>query len=383
MTDKLQFRSVRLPEEAQALRREVRDFLVRTREEGVYKPGGNSWATFNAAFSRRCGEAGYLGMTWPVEVGGHGRSTLERYVMVEEMLAAGAPVGAHWVADRQSGPQILRHGSPRARREILPGIAAGTCFFAIGMSEPDAGSDLAAVRTRAVRAAGGWRVTGTKIWTTFAHHAHYVIVLARTAPAGDVRQSGLTQFVCDLGKPGVEVRPIVNLAGTHEFNEVILNDYFVEDDFVVGSVGEGWSMVTAELAFERSGPDRFLSAYPLLERAVEHIREGRPDDRAAEAIGGLVARLATLRHMSTSVAGMLQGGENPMLQAAIVKDLGTALEQDTPEVLRPILDVAPSLDDGPLARELAHTILHAPSFSIRGGTREILRGIIARGAGLR
>lgn len=377
----INFPAENLPETTGPLREEVRAFLKTCRDEGVYEPSGNSWAMFNAEFSRRCGAAGYLGMTWPRAVGGHERSMLERYVVVEEMLSAGAPVGAHWVADRQSGPQILRHGSDKAKA-LLPGIAAGECFFSIGMSEPNAGSDLAAVRTKAVRVEGGWRISGTKIWTTFAHHAHYIIVLARSAPPTENRREGFTQFICDLSAPGVSVRPIVNLAGTHEFNEVVFDDCFVADDFVVGAEGEGWNLVTAELAFERSGPDRFLSTHPLMEMAVDAVHD-RNDERAAEIIGGLVARLANLRQMSISVAAMLEAGASPMLEAVIVKDLGTSFEQELPETVRGFCRVMPQLKGEGLAREIAHSVLHSPSFSIRGGTREILRGMIARGVGLR
>ncbi|MCX7567978.1 acyl-CoA dehydrogenase family protein [Sulfitobacter sp. F26169L] len=379
MSATITFPAVSLPPQTEEVRRDVRAFLQTCRDDGVFTPSGNSWAIFNAEFSRRCGAAGFLGMTWPNEVGGHERSMLERYVVIEEMLAAGAPVGAHWVADRQSGPQILRHGSDAAKA-LLPKIAAGECYFSIGMSEPDAGSDLAAVRTKATRVEGGWQITGTKIWTTFAHHSHYIIVLARSAPQTDNRREGFTQFICDLSAPGVTVRPIVNLAGTHEFNEVVFDAHFVSDDFVVGAPGQGWDLVTGELAFERSGPDRFLSAHTLVEMAVEAADD---DDRSAEIIGGLVARLANLRQMSVSVASMLEAGQSPMLEAVIVKDLGAVFEQEVPDTVRSMIDVAPQMGGEGLAREMAHSVLHAPSFSIRGGTREILRGMIARGVGLR
>ncbi|HLG87012.1 MAG TPA: acyl-CoA dehydrogenase family protein [Alphaproteobacteria bacterium] len=178
-----------------------------------------------------------------------------RFVVTAEMLAAGAPCFAHWIADRQSGPQILAHGSERAKHSILPRICRGECFFGIGMSEPESGSDLAAVRTRAERRDGGWAINGSKIWTSNAHHAHYLIALVRTGEAGEDRHGGLTQFIVDMSSPGIRVRPIHNLAGGHEFNEVFFEDVFVPDDMMVGAEGEGWAMVTRELAFERSGPD--------------------------------------------------------------------------------------------------------------------------------
>jgi len=378
----LEFHPHPLPPETAAVRAKVRGFLAKQIESGGFTPVSNAWAIPDAKFSRACGEAGFIAMTWPKAYGGHERTAFERYVVVEELLAAGAPCAYHWVADRQSGPQILRNGSERTKREILPQIAAGRCCFGIGMSEPDTGSDLASVRTKAEKVDGGWRITGRKVWTSNAHVADYLIVLARSAPLTERRHEGLTQFIVKVKDAAVGVRPIHNLAGAHEFNEVTLDEVFVADDFVVGEVGRGWGMVTSELAFERSGPDRFLSTLPLLALSLDEPAV-RGDARAEEAIGRLIARVASLRRMSISIAGMLEAGENPNQQAAMVKDLGTNFEQSIPEIVRLIAALSPRPDGSACARDLAHAMLHAPSFSLRGGTREILRGIIARGMGLR
>ena len=377
------FEPVQLPAAAEALRGEVRAFIAAEVAKGAFTPSRNSWSSFDADFSRKCGERGYLGMRWPKKYGGHERSALERYIVTEEMLAGGAPVGAHWIADRQSGHQILGRGSERAKRTILPKIAAGTCFFGIGMSEPDSGSDLAAVRTRATQVEGGWKITGTKVWTSGAHEAHYLIALARTGPKEQDRHAGMTQFIVDLSHAGVSVRPIYNLYGGHDFNEVVFEDYFVADDMVLGGVGMGWKMVTSELAFERSGPDRFLSTYQLLVESIRAVGPD-PDARSASEIGRFVAHLATLRRMSTSVAGMLERGAQPVVEAALVKDVGTAFEREIPEIFRHLIPTEPTLGEGASYAELlGMTILRAPGFTIRGGTREILRGMIARGLGLR
>ena len=377
------FEPVQMPASAEALRGEVRAFIAAEVAKGAFTPSRNSWSSFDADFSRKCGERGYLGMRWPKKYGGHERSALERYIVTEEMLAGGAPVGAHWIADRQSGHQILGHGSERAKRTILPKIAAGTCFFGIGMSEPDSGSDLAAVRTRATQVEGGWKITGTKVWTSGAHEAHYLIALARTGPKEQDRHAGMTQFIVDLSHPGVSVRPIYNLYGGHDFNEVVFEDYFAADDMVLGGVGMGWKMVTSELAFERSGPDRFLSTYQLLIESIRAVGPD-PDARSANEIGRFVAHLATLRRMSTSVAGMLERGAQPVVEAALVKDVGTAFEREIPEIFRQLITTEPTLGEGASYAELlGMTILRAPGFTIRGGTREILRGMIARGLGLR
>ncbi len=373
---------------AEALRREVRDFLAVELRDRTPQQRAESWSGSDPAFSRKMGARGWIGMTLPKRYGGHERSALERYVVLEEMLAAGAPVGHHWVADRQSGPNILRNGTEAQRELILPRIAAGECSFCIGMSEPDSGSDLAAARTRAQPVQGGWLVNGTKLWTSGAHLADYMILFCRTdAKSEGDRHAGASQFLVDMDRArgnGMTVRPIIDMRGAHHFNEVAIEDLLLPEDALLGRQGDGWQQVTAELAFERSGPDRFLSAFALL---VETVRALGPDatERAAVAIGRLTSHTLALRRLSRSVAGMLQAGEDPALQAALVKDLGNVLEQETVEVVRLLLDVEPSEADGnpPLAAVLAHLVMTAPSFSLRGGTREILRGIIARGLGLR
>ena len=379
----LRFDPVQMPTHEAVLRREVRDFLARELTEGSFHPKRNSWISPDPAFSRRCAAQGYIGMTWPKRYGGHERTSLERYIVIEELLAGGAPVGSHWIADRQSGPQILRHANEAARQAILPRIAAGECFFSIGMSEPDSGSDLAAVKTRAVQVAGGWEISGSKIWTSGAHQNHYLIRLARNSTDEAQRHGGLTQFIVDLKQPGLTIRPIRNLLGEQGFNQLFFDQVFVPDAMVLGEVGQGWQMVTAELAFERSGPDRFLSDYQLLLEAMRAIGP-EPDRRAANEIGRFVAHLAVLRRMSGSIAGMLERGEQPVVEAALVKDLGTTLEREIPETVRVLIDAEPTLGAGESYAELlALGVGHAPSFTLRGGTREVLRGMIARGLGLR
>ncbi|WP_070154841.1 acyl-CoA dehydrogenase family protein [Sphingobium phenoxybenzoativorans] len=367
--------------EAAALRKDVREFLAVEIADRPPVKRAETWTGADPSFSAKLGARGWLGMTWPKRYGGHERSALERYVVIEELLAAGAPVAAHWIADRQSGPTLLRFGTEAQRSKILPAIARGECFFCIGMSEPDAGSDLAAVRTRAVRESGGWRINGTKLWTTNGHLAHYMILLARTDSNAEGRHDGLSQFLVDMKAPGVTVRPIYALSGEHEFNEVHFEDALVPEDALLGQEGEGWKQVMSELAHERSGPERFLSSFILM---AEMARAAGPglSDRAAEALGRLAAHVAVLRAMSRSVAGQLEQGGDPSLQAVIVKDLGAVLEQEIPEVARSLTD--PALWADPDFRAvLSYLTLNSVAFSLRGGAREILRGIIARGLGLR
>jgi alkylation response protein AidB-like acyl-CoA dehydrogenase len=373
-------------EAAERVRTEVRDFLAAELAAGTFTTHVDTWLSgVDPAFSRKLGERGWLGMTWPKRYGGHERSAMERYAVTEELLAAGAPVAAHWIADRQSGPNLLRYGTEEQRRTILPRIAAGECYFVIGMSEPDSGSDLASIRTRAVRNADGdWVVTGAKVWTSNAHHSHYGIVLVRTAPLDPAdRHAGLSQLLVDLSLPGITVNPIRILDGGHHFNEVVFDDAVVPGDMLLGEEGAGWHQVTAELAFERSGPERFLSTYPLLAEFGRRACDSGDAGQLA-VLGRLSARLLALRQLSLRIAAALDRGELPDIPAALVKDVGTTFEADVVDEVRRVVEVVPSLDSpDPLGRALAEAQLHAPGYTLRGGTNEILRGIVARGLGLR
>ena len=373
----LEFDSIRLPPVAEALRDDVRKFVVRELPSD-YWPNSDFNEGHSPAFSRKLGGRGWIGMTWPKRFGGGERTFFERYVVTEELLAAGAPVSAHWIADRQSGPLLLRYGTEAQCDHYLPRIARGECFFSIGMSEPNSGSDLASVRTRAEKVAGGWVVNGTKVWTTDAHRNHYLIALVRTEPPSDNRHAGLTQLLVDLRGEGVSVRPIRNIAGGEDFNEVVFEDCLVPDDGVVGELGNGWTQVTSELGYERSGPERFLSAFRVL---VEFVRAvgTEPEREQTALIGRLASHLMTLRRMSISVAGMLEKGGSPTVESALVKSLGNDFEKLLAELVR----LQAPASHPRLERCLRQTILHSPSFTLRGGTREILRGVIARGLGLR
>jgi alkylation response protein AidB-like acyl-CoA dehydrogenase len=321
-------------------------------------------------------------MTIPTQFGGQGRSLLDRYVVIEELLAAGAPVAAHWVGDRQVAPALMRYGSDALKERFLPAIAAGESSWAIGLSEPDAGSDLAAVRTRARRADDGWLLSGRKVWSSGAHLADAMFVLARTSPPRDNdRHHGLTQFLLEFATTGVQINPIRLLTGEHHFNEVVLDDVHVSDDLVVGEVDSGWRQATIELAYERSGPERFLSTLPLL-RALSHADSGAAEltDHLA---GQLITRLWALRGLSLGVAQALETGAQVDATAALVKDVGTRFESAVIDTARLLTGAEPEIDRAGLSGMLADAILHAPGFTLRGGTNEILRGVVARALGLR
>jgi alkylation response protein AidB-like acyl-CoA dehydrogenase len=368
-----------LPAECEVLRGEVREFLARECAGRTAAQRARSWVAFDAGFSRKLGEKGWIGMTWPQRYGGGGRSMLERYVVTEELLAAGAPVSAHWIADRQTGPVLLRFGTEEQRLRYLPAIVRGELFACIGMSEPAAGSDLSAVKTRAKRVDGGWVLNGSKIWTTNAHLANVMLALVRTGDPVPKPQAGLSQFLVHLDLPGVQIRPIVNLMGDAEFNEVFFDNVRLADDALVGTEGSGWDQCMAELVYERSGPERYLSSLQVL---IELIALETADDAVMQLIGELTARVYALRNMSLSVAGAIDAGRTPLLEASIVKDLGSSLEQDIPTAVHGLVDLQDAAA-AQLAQAIDYVLPASTSFSIRGGTREILRGIIARGLGLR
>ncbi len=382
--DALRFEPYELPPNLASLRAEVRTFLRAecTNFSAVHR--SNSWDAYDAAFSRKLGARGWLGMTLPKAYGGHERGSLERYVVVEEVLAAGAPTGFHWIADRQSGPLLARYGTETQKKTILPKITAGEACFCIGMSEPNSGSDLASLRTRAERSDDGWVVNGQKIWTSHAHQANYMIALVRTSPATDNRHAGLSQFLIELPTPGITCRPIKDLSGRAQFNEVFFEDALLPQDALIGTEGAGWKQVVEELAFERSGPERYLSCYVLLTNLIDVIKDDA--SRATlQKIGSQIALLMALRNMSLSVAGMLNDGKDPSLQASVVKDVGCSFEQGLPGLAQEIVDLEPTLAGHGIDYQqvLGNLVQLAPSFSLRGGTPEILRGIIARGLGLR
>ena len=374
-----------LPPADEAIRSAIRALAAEAASAAGADRRVRSWQGYDPVFSRRLGEAGFLGLTLPKRYGGHERGPFARFVVVEELLSVGAPVAAHWIADRQSAPLILNFGSEAQRESYLPRIAKGEIFFCIGMSEPGSGSDLASVRTRATRTETGWRVNGQKIWTSGAPHCDYMIALLRTSGGPDDRHAGLSQLIIDLKAPGVTIRPIRDLAGDEHFAEVFFEDVDLPADALIGEEGEGWKQVTAELAFERSGPERIYSSVVLLDAWIAHLRAtGRDDPATLALVGDFTARLGVLRAMSIACTARLAAGESPVTEASLVKDLGTAFEQQLPVAIGDDLAAYPDEPvDAAFYRALLYVTHVAPSFSLRGGTREILRGIIARGMGLR
>jgi alkylation response protein AidB-like acyl-CoA dehydrogenase len=361
-----------------AARERARAFLRDEFADARFTPTADSWMhSPDAGFSRRLAAAGLVGTTIPAEFGGRGGTEIERFAIAEELVAVGAPVAAHWIAERQLAPLLLRFGTDEQRKRLLPGIARGEVVFSIGMSEPDAGSDLAAVRTRASWTGDGWVLTGRKVWTTNAHIASVMVVLARSDGEHGDRHEGLSQFVVDLPAEGITVQPIRTLDGAHHFNEVTLDDVRLSAESLLGERGRGWAQVNSELSFERSGPERFLSMVPVLRAWTAALPE-RPGELERETLGRLTARLAALRRMSFILVWSLQHGQDVGRMAASVKLLGNAFEQDVVESVSRLMD---RVDAAPaeLVDLVDQAVVAAPAVSLRGGASEILRTIVARG----
>jgi alkylation response protein AidB-like acyl-CoA dehydrogenase len=238
--------------------------------------------------------------------------------------------------------------------------------------------------SRAVRSDKGWRLNGRKIWTTNGHKCDYVIALVRTSGTAADRQAGLSQFIVDLRLPGVTVRPIVDLTGDAHFSEMFFDEVELGEDALVGNEGDGWKQVNAELAFERSGPERLYSSIVLLDCWLQFLRKSGTAEAYLGQLGRFASQLATLRQMSVSLTAKLAAGESPLVEAALLKDIGTEFEQSIPAAVEAAIGADPGCPPPPeLLRASAYVSHMAPTFSLRGGTREILRGMIARGLGLR
>jgi alkylation response protein AidB-like acyl-CoA dehydrogenase len=362
-----------------SLQAEVRGFLAAEfGREAARRPGLGMNGAASREFSKKLGARGWLGMALPRRYGGAERSAVDRFVVTEELLRYGAPVGHHWLADRQTGAVINRFGTEEQKARFLPGIASGDLGFSVGLSEPDAGSDLAAIRTRAVRSGDAWVISGQKVWTTGAHRNDYIVALCRTSDEPD-RRDGLTQFIVGLKAPGLAVHPIALLDGSADFNEVVFDDVRVGPDAVLGDLGRGWSQTTAELALERGGPDRFMSVYPVLEA---FLREADPAGLSGDArrfLGRSTAVFWVMRNLALSIARAVDRGESSVHQAALLKEMATRFEQDLITALLDVIDIQPACDSPSVfERILCEAVLTRPVFTIRGGTSEILRSVAAK-----
>lgn len=355
----------------------MRRFAREGAERGEFKLAFNPMTEWDRDVSRRLAERGWVGTTIPEEYGGHPRPAPEQWVIAEELLAGGVPLGGHWICDRQIARMILRFAGPDLKRSLLPLMARGELTVALGMSEPGSGSDLASVRTRADRVEDGWVVNGQKIWTSNAHNAEYALVLCRTDPEAQ-KHEGLSQLLIDLKTPGVEIRRIPTADGEDDFCEVFFDDVFVPDHHLVGEPGSGWTQITTELSYERAWPDRYLTYMRVLEAFRETVADEADDRAALETLGGLAARLASIRGLSWNAVATAIADRDASALAALAKDAGTCFEQALLEAVRRADPRGRRHEPGELREALRVGVAMSPVITIRGGTSEILRGVVGK-----
>jgi alkylation response protein AidB-like acyl-CoA dehydrogenase len=380
----------KLTEGQEKLRAEVRSFLEEELKQGGFEPLTDSWIDgYDKEFSKKVGARGWIGTVWPTEMGGKGWSFVDRLIITEELLRYGAPVAGHWMADRQCGPCLIAYGSEEQQKEILPRIIRGEVSFALGMSEPDSGSDLASLRTRAVETEDGFIINGQKIWTSGAHLSEYIYLVARTDPDAP-KHKGISEFVVDLKLPGITTNPIVDMMNSHHFNEVFFDNVKVPKSALVGERNRGWYQIVVQLDYERSGLERIMSTYPMFQMLLDFVRQEPSLYRQAEVrhkLTDLVLKFEVGRLLIYRVAWVLSQGRVPNYESAMAKVYGTSYEQHLTHVATQVLGLSGQLVEGskwaPLRGLASRSYLFAPGYSLRGGTSEILRNIVAlRGLGL-
>ncbi|MEZ5206736.1 MAG: acyl-CoA dehydrogenase family protein [Acidimicrobiales bacterium] len=352
-----------LPPELAALQAEAEAFA----DDAIARFGQHDDAWINGyarEVSRQLGAKGWIGMTWPVEHGGGGRSALERFVVTEVLISRGVPIAASWFADRQMGPTLIAYGTDEQKRAFLPGILSGETGWCIGMSEPDAGSDLAGLGTRAVRDGDDFVLDGQKIWTSFGETADYCYLICRTSTDGP-RHAGISELIVPMATPGIEIRPIQDMTGNRHFCEVFFDGTRVPAANLVGEEGNSFRQTMRQLEHERGGIDRLVSNRALYLDALGRADTADPlvrQEVAALETGYRIGRLLVLREVL---------GQAPKQFSAATKTFCTEQEQ------RVAAFVARTLGpEAALAGRAARGVCYAPAYTIMGGTSEILRNIL-------
>ena len=364
-----------------AFRADIRAFL-RSEVPEAEAEGGHS-----RAFSKRLAERGWLGLAWPREYGGQGLGPVEQMIYTEEMILHDAPRGYHFTAERQVGPSVIRHGTERQREEWLPRIVNADVSFALGLSEPGAGSDLAAVSTRAERDGDDYVVNGQKIWTSGAHRADAIWLVVRTDPDAP-KHRGISCLMVDMDAPGITVRPLHDLTDGHSFNEVFFEDVRVPVERCVGEENRGWYILAEHLDFERSGIERIVDLERLFQPVLAHASALRASGELRGVMRGKLAQLAIElevgRLLCYRVAWQQSAGETPNHEASIAKAFGSEWCQRMARAAMNLLQLSGGASaDDELAAEISRRYLATVSLTIAAGTSEIQRNIIAtRGLGL-
>jgi alkylation response protein AidB-like acyl-CoA dehydrogenase len=375
-------------EEQDKLRGEVRDFLEGEIKQGLWQPTCDAWImAYDPEFTKRVAAKGWIGLTWPEEYGGHGRSFIDRLVVTEEMLRYGAPAACHWFADRQIGGAIVHYGTDEQKKEILPKILKGEAYVGLGMSEPEAGSDLASLKTRAAEDGDDYIIDGQKVWTSGGSHMNMIYLVART-DTEVAKHKGISEFLFETSLPGITVRPIEDITGGVHFNEVFFDGVRVPKKCLIPEKNRGFYQVVNQLDYERSGMERLMANYPLLEALIQYVKEaernGRPlaeDPIVRSRIAQLKIELEIGRLHMYRVAVVMDEGRAPNWESSMSKAYGTAFEQRLAgaaiEIAGLYGQLSPDSKWVPMQGMAYHSYLSSKGYSLQAGSSEVLKNILA------
>ncbi len=381
-------------EEQERFRQEVRDFLEEEIRQGTFKPSCDAWIQgYSPEFTKKVAQRGWIGLTWPKEYGGQGRSNIDRFILTEEMLRYGAPAACHWFADRQIGSSIIAFGTEEQKKEILPRILRGEAYVGLGMSEPEAGSDLASLQTRATEDGDDYIIDGQKMWTSCARFMNYIYLVARTDPEAP-RHRGISEFIIEANLPGVTITPTIDITGSEAWGEVFYDGVRVSKKHLIGEKNRGFYQILNQLDYERAGLERLMGNYSLFDAIIQFTREtkrgGKPlaeDILIRHKLAQLQIEFEVGRLLTYRVALVIDEGRAPNWEAAMAKAYSTAFEQHLATTATEILGLYGQLVAeskwAPILGMAPHSYLGATGYSLQAGTSEILRNIVAlRGLGL-
>jgi alkylation response protein AidB-like acyl-CoA dehydrogenase len=379
----------RLSEEQEKFRQEVRDFLEAEIRQGLWQPTCDAWIMgHDPAFTKRVSKRGWIGLTWPKEHGGQGRSYVDRLILTEEMLRYGAPAACHWFADRQIGGAIVHYGTEEQKKELLPKILKGEAYVGLGMSEPDAGSDLASLKTKATEDGDYYIIDGQKTWTSGGSHMNWIYLVARTDPNAP-KHRGISEFFFETSLPGITIAPIADITGGVHFNEVFFENVRIPKKCLIGEKNKGFYQILNQLDYERSGMERLMANYPLFDALIQYTRETKRNGKPLSEEPIIRTKLAQLKielevgrlHMYR-IAVVMDEGRAPNWESAMAKAYGTAFEQRLASTAIEILglygQLSPQSKWVPIRGMAYHSYLSSKGYSLQAGTTEVLKNILSQ-----
>ncbi|MDP3878787.1 MAG: acyl-CoA dehydrogenase family protein [Dehalococcoidales bacterium] len=381
-------------EEQEKFRQEVRAFLEDELRQGTFQPSCDAWIQgYSPEFTRKVAQKGWIGLTWPREYGGQGRSNIDRLILTEELLRYGAPSACHWFADRQIGRSIIAFGTEEQKQELLPKILKGEAYVGLGMSEPEAGSDLASLQTRATETDNEYVLDGQKMWTSCGHFMTHLYLVARTDPEAP-KHRGISEFVIEANLPGITITPTIDITGSEAWAEVFFDSVRVPKKYLVGEKNRGFYQILNQLDYERAGLERLMGNYPLFAALLQFVKETRRNGKPLSQETVVRQKMAQLqiefevgRLLTYRVVMVMDEGRAPNWEAAMAKSYSTAFEQHLADTATGILGLYGQLMAeskwAPVLGMAAHSFLASKGYSLQAGTSEILRNVIAlRGLGL-